>query len=89
MATIIENEFTEYDLTEEEQAAGIALSSFQVMNIKNKLSFLVRDRLAIIFDPKNPERFAQDEAYFQGKKDILTLLLAESEELNLTKEQLS
>lgn len=89
MAVAAENEFCEYNLTEEEQIEASILSPLQVMNIKNKIAMYTRERIAIKFDPLNPILFAQQEAAIKGSLEVLNYLLAESQELTSLKEQLS
>lgn len=71
-----ESSFVSYQLTEEEFNDGSAFTVTQRAVLQNLLSEAAEEKVALTFDPKNPEGFVQQEAELQGKIGILKYLLS-------------
>jgi len=79
MATIIPNEFTSYNLNEQEVLEGSVLTIDQKYCLQNQLAIIASELLNILYDPLNPEKFTQEQAYKKGQLDILRHILASSD----------
>lgn len=71
MSTLIPNDFSTYDLSDEEALQGALLSPTQVEVIQNDIAIYNMEKVNIEFDVNNPARFAQDEAHVRGKVEAL------------------
>jgi len=69
MAIIIPNDFTSYQLTEQEELEGSILTITQKQVIQNHLSAAAHEKNALEYDPENPQRFVQQEASLKGQLD--------------------
>jgi hypothetical protein len=88
MATLIPGVISTYSLTEPEERAGSVFSQEQIYVIQNLLANCAAEKIALTFDPTNPQLFIQQEAELQGKIGVLRYLLDRSEEMsNQLKEQ--
>lgn len=85
MSMIIENEFTQYQLTEQEQLAGSVLTTNQKQNIQSQIAVIAQSRLALVPDPNNYASFIQTESHYKGQMDALKYLLdcSDNSELQL------
>jgi hypothetical protein len=79
MASSATNTFTKYQLTPEEQLQGDTLNIYQQYVIQNHMSDIGEQILALVFDPQNPVKFAQDDAFLKGQLTMLRLQLENSE----------
>jgi len=75
-----DNQFTEYDLTEQDIQEGSLLSQATVAVLQNLLADVSRERVNMLFDPSEPLLYTQAEAETRGRMYILQTLLANSEE---------
>ncbi len=75
MSTIIENEFTQYAQTEQEQLAGMSLTIDQRQFIQSQIAMISQSRLALVPDPNNYADFIQSEAAYKGQIDAYKFLL--------------
>lgn len=75
MAHVINNTFTTYKLTDEEQAQGQILSTTNIMVIQNLMAAAAEEKLALKFDPTNALAFTQREAELMGQIGILKFLI--------------
>jgi hypothetical protein len=75
MAHKLNNTFTTFKLTEEEQASGQTLTTNNLMVLQNLMASAAEEKLALKFDPTNPMEFAQREAELMGQIGILRLLV--------------
>jgi len=75
---LIENAFTSYQLTNEEELAGHILNFNQAAVLQNERAQVAESRLNVDFDPQNPVKFAQDEAFLKGQLSVYNLLLERS-----------
>lgn len=89
MAALQSNSFTSYELTEQEALQGSSYTGLQLQVLQNILANIAEEKIRLIYDPKNPEQFVQQEASLKGALDIITHLIdtsnvAEQELLNPT-----
>jgi hypothetical protein len=75
MAHPINSTFTRYKLTPDEQTSGEQLTSSNLFVIQNLICDAAEEKLALKFDPLNPQSFVQREAELQGQLGILQLLV--------------
>lgn len=80
MATIIENNFTQYQLTEQEQLSGSALGITQKQFIQSQMAIVAELRLALVPEPNNYAAFIQTEAHYKGQMTAYQYLLDASDE---------
>lgn len=80
MAAQLPGLFTKYSLSEEEELSGNVLTFLQKLQIQNQLSSAAEAKVALVFDPANPQEFGIQVAYLAGKIDALSLILANSDE---------
>lgn len=78
MSTILPNEFTSYQLNEQEALEGAILTETQRQVIQNELSFVAANILALEFTPEEPMKFAQQEAELRGQLGIYRYILEKS-----------
>ena len=81
MAKQLNNEFSSYDLTEDEVVQGSILSIAQKHVLQNKIAVAASEKLAIEFDVNNPNTFIQQEAYKKGELAALQFMLETSTSL--------
>jgi hypothetical protein len=79
MATVIPNEFTSYNLNDQEQLEGALLTTVQKQVLQNQLSICASEMMALEYDTTNPASFAQQEAYKRGQIECLRFILASSD----------
>jgi len=86
MATLIPNDFSSYNLTEEEAIQGSVFTTLQKQVIQNQLSNAAIEKNNLELDTNNPLQFAQQEASLAGQIAAFRFLLDTSavaeEELN-------
>ena len=70
--------FSNWELTEEEQLNGQILTISQSQVLQNELANVADQKLNLTFDPLNPVKFAQEEAFLSGQMSVLRLLLDRS-----------
>ncbi len=80
MSTIRPNEFTEYELTEQEELASRIFTVTQVQGLMNLRAAYARDKITLKFNPSNFNEYIQQEAELQGKILLLTVLIENSKE---------
>lgn len=85
MSTIIENEFTQYELTRQELLTGSVLTTTQKQFIQSQIAMIAQSRLSLVPDPNNYSSFIQTESHYKGQMDALKYLLdcSDSSELEL------
>lgn len=79
MAIKLDNEFSSYLLTEDEEIQGAIFTVTQKQAIQNQLATCAAEKLRLEFDPETPKLFIQQEAYKRGQIEILQYLLESSE----------
>ena len=75
MATIIPHSFNRYQLTEQEELTGFILNQNNLVAFQNKLADICDNILNLEYDPNNPIKFAQDDAFLKGQKQLIEYLL--------------
>lgn len=75
MSQLITNDFSSFDLTEEEELQGTLLTVTQVQVIQNHLSAVAAEKIALEYDSANPILFAQQEAYKKGQLETYRFIL--------------
>lgn len=83
MAKIAIGTFTSFDLSHGECIAGSILTTDQKNVLQNDLSQIAENKLNLDFDPLNPTKFAQDEAFLKGQMSIIRVMLQRSDESEL------
>ena len=79
MAHLIPNDFSSYELTEQEELEGAILTITQKQIIQNYLSAAASEKIGLEYDPESPEKFVQQEASLKGQIDAYRFILAASE----------
>jgi hypothetical protein len=77
---IIQNTFTQYELTPEELITGYSLSPEQRAVIQNDIAEAAQQKVGLKYDPMQPLLFAQKEAELQGRINILQYMLTRADE---------
>lgn len=72
---IIPHSFNRYELNEDEQRAGQALSLSNQAVIQNLIATIAEEKLHLVLDTNNITAYAQQEAYLRGQLDILRHIL--------------
>lgn len=72
---IIPHSFNRYELNEDEQRAGQALSLSNQAVIQNLIATIAEEKLHLVLDANNITAYAQQEAYLRGQLDILRHIL--------------
>ena len=80
MASQAQSPFVRWNLSEEEILQGSILHFTQKQVIQNEISLAAEGLLALKFDPLNPSTFIQEQAFAQGKLEILKFLITQSDE---------
>jgi len=70
-----QSSFLSYILSPEEIKAGSIFNLQQKAVIQNLIAASAEEKLALTFDPNNPQQFIQTEAELHGKIGILKYLL--------------
>jgi hypothetical protein len=70
--------FTSFDLSEEEIKQATNYNALQRAYLQTLLSEAAHTKLNLKFDPTNPVAFAQNDAYLQGKIELLQSLIFNS-----------
>ena len=87
MAVIVDNTFTSYEMTQEEELQGSILIVSQMQVIQTRLAMLAEEKINLEFDPLHPEVYSQAESYLRGQMASLSTILDTSliavSELNL------
>lgn len=81
MAKPVDTPFVAFDFTDEELAIAAVFTEFQEKYLKTELSAVATEKLALSYDPKNPEQFKFEHEYLRGKLEQMTYLLNRSEDL--------
>ena len=70
------NDFSSYELTEEEVTEATTFTAVQRAYFQNLLSEAATSKVNLTYDPSNPLHFAQREAELQGEIGLLRHLLS-------------
>ncbi len=85
---IIPHTFNRYELSDEEQRAGQALTLSNSAVIQNLIAEKAEAKIGLILDTKDIEAYMQNEAYLRGQIDILNYLLACNAALSISQTSL-
>ena len=75
MATLIPHSFNRYSLTEQEELTGYILNQNTLFVLQNLLADICESILNLEFDPQNPTKFVQDDAFLKGQKQAAQYLI--------------
>jgi len=75
---IVLHSFNRYELSEEEQRAGAALTLTNQAVVQNLIAGAAEQKLHLNLDPQDMNGYVQQEAYLRGQIDVLTFLLDQS-----------
>jgi len=79
MAYLIDNDYSSYILTEDEEIQGTLLTIAQKQVIQNEISIIATKLLDMVLDPAEPQKFIQEQSYIKGQLDALRYRLTMSE----------
>ncbi len=79
MAILTPNDFSSYELTEQEELEGSILTITQKQVIQNHLSAAASEKIGLVYNPAEPLIFAQQEASLKGQIDAYRFILASSD----------
>jgi hypothetical protein len=79
MAHLIPNDFSAYQLTQQEELEGSILTITQKQVIQNYLAAAASEKIGLEYNPEHKERFAQQEASLKGQIDAYRFILAASD----------
>lgn len=80
MARLIPGTFSSYEFSDSELLSASILSIPQKQLLQNELAQIADNRLNLDFDPTNPAKFTQHEAYLKGQMSIIRVMLLRSDE---------
>ena len=69
--------FEAFEFTEEELKAASTFTDLQRLYLTTLRAQAAMQKIALPFDPSNPQVFVQNEAVLRGKIDVITLLLGD------------
>ena len=79
MAHLIPNDFSSYQLTEQEELEGAILTITQKQVIQNYLSAAAMEKNGLEYDSEDNLKFVQQEASLKGQIDAYRFILDSSE----------
>jgi len=79
MAHLIPNDFSSYQLTEQEELEGSLLTITQKQVIQNYLAAAAHEKNGLEYSAAEHDRFCQQEASLKGQIDAYRFILATSE----------
>ena len=80
MAVLVTNQFSTYQLNDEEALVGSILSITQKQVMQNHRASIAEEKLAAAYDTENEIKSVQDEAYNRGQLDLCAFFLDQSDE---------
>jgi len=78
MAHLKINNFSEWNLTDEEIPFAYSFNDLNLKALQNEIAIASQEKISLKFDPLNPIAFAQQEAELAGKIGILQYLIDRS-----------
>lgn len=78
---LIDTPFIAYDFSDEELAIAGVFTEMQEKYLRTELSSIAAEKLALSYDPLNPQMFAFEHEYLRGKLEGLTYLLNRSDDM--------
>lgn len=85
MAILIPNNFSSYNLTDDEVREGSIYTITQLELLQNDLAAAAEEKLVLEFDTTNPQTFIQQEAFKRGQIELLRYIIDRS--LNAVEER--
>ena len=79
MAAIIPNQFTTWQLNDEESIQGSILTITQKQVMQNHMASIAAEKLSAAFDVENELKTVQEEAYNRGQIDLCMYFLDQSD----------
>jgi hypothetical protein len=79
MANLIPNDFSSYQLTEQEELEGSILTITQKQVIQNYLAAAANEKIGLEYSEEAHDRFIQQEASLKGQIDAYRFILAASD----------
>jgi hypothetical protein len=79
MAVLIPNQFSTYELNEEEMIQGSILTITQKQVLQNHMASIASEKLAAAYDPTDHLTSIQKEAYNRGQIDLVMYILDQSD----------
>ena len=80
MAKLVPNEFSSYELSDQEILQASILTELQKKLIQSDMAQIAQTILNLTFDPRNPDNFLQDDAHQKGQLAAYRVLLMRSQE---------
>lgn len=77
--TPINNQYTQYRLTPDQQIIGFSLSPEQRAVIQNDIAEAAIKRANLVLDTANPNKFIQEDAALKGQITILSYMLVRAD----------
>ena len=81
MSHLLPTSFTRYDMTEDELMQGASLTVAQEQFIQNYIADLAEQKLDLVLDVDNINRYTQIEAHLSGQIAALKWLLESSKQV--------
>lgn len=76
MAELVPHLFNRYQLTEQEETDALSsISDLTRMYLQSRLADIMEEKVALVFDPNNPQKFIQAEAELRGAGNLLLELI--------------
>ena len=82
MSSLTPNSFSSYAHSQEEAIQSSLLTTLQQEYIQNQIALAAEEKLALSYDPKDPQSFMQNEAYHSGQLAAYRFLLDSSAAAN-------
>lgn len=70
------NEFSEFELNEEELKVAAHFTEWNIMFIQNQRAQIASSKLNLALNPDRPDEFKMNIAHLQGQLDFIAWLLA-------------
>ena len=75
MPKLVVNRFSQYELTEQEALQGKLLTDANQAVLQNELASVAEQRIALVYDVTNPNKFLQEDAYLRGQMELIEYLM--------------
>ena len=79
MAKLLDNEFTQYEFTQEEELLAYSFSDIQLQGLRTQLAIVTAEKLNLSPDVHDTLYFKLEHRYLQGKMDIIRGFIMVSE----------
>ena len=78
MAHLTPNQFTSWDLDEEEERQGSMYTITQIQVLQNMQAAQAEEKIALEYNPADPDLFIQQEAYKRGQIQLIQFIIDNS-----------